>query len=101
MALVFDTKHALNLLAAGDMEVLVHVGIDTVQLNGAPFDIKVSAGDHLKKGDLIGTFDMAKITEAGYRCTTPVVVANSDDYHSFDLLVTGEVTPGQPVMKVQ
>lgn len=101
VAMVFDTKHALNLLAAGNMEVLVHVGIDTVQLNGAPFDIKVSAGDHLKKGDLIGTFDMSKITEAGYRCTTPVVVANSDDYHSFDLLATGEVTSGQPVMKVQ
>ena len=75
---VFGTKHAIGLTTADGVELLIHLGIDTVQMNGAPFTIEVKEGDKLKKGDKIGSFDEKMIVEAGYRTVTPVVVTNAE-----------------------
>ena len=82
-------------------ELLIHVGIDTVELGGAPFTIRVKEGDTLKKGDLIGSFDAQAIREAGCRTVTPVVVTNAEDYTAFRLLRTGETAHGADVQRVE
>ncbi|MCI8857232.1 MAG: PTS transporter subunit EIIC [Clostridiaceae bacterium] len=101
VATVFGTKHAIGLITAEGVELLIHVGIDTVQLNGAPYTINVQEGDHLKKGDLIGSFDKKAIIDAGYRTVTPVVVTNSDVYSSFRLEKTGTASAGDRVFRIE
>ena len=98
---VFGTKHAIGLTTPEGCELLIHLGIDTVQLNGAPFTINIKEGDTLKKGDLIGSFDEQAILDAGYRTVTPVVVTNSDAYTSFQLLKTGSTTHGEDILSVE
>lgn len=98
---VFGTKHAIGLTTPEGCELLIHLGIDTVQLNGAPFTINIKEGDTLKKGDLIGSFDEKAILDAGYRTVTPVVVTNSDAYTSFQLLKTGSTTHGEDTLSVE
>ena len=101
VATVFGTKHAIGLTTTDGVELLIHLGIDTVQMNGAPFTIDVKEGDKLKKGDKIGSFDEKMIVEAGYRTVTPVVVTNSDAYATFILQKTGKVSAGDEVLTVE
>ncbi len=101
VATVFGTKHAIGLTTTDGVELLIHLGIDTVQMNGAPFTIGVKEGDKLKKGDKIGSFDEKMIVEAGYRTVTPVVVTNSDVYTTFTLQKTGKVSAGDEVLTVE
>ena len=101
VATVFGTKHAIGLTTTDGVELLIHLGIDTVQMNGAPFTIDVKEGDKLKKGDEIGSFDEKMIVEAGYRTVTPVVVTNSDAYATFTLQKTGKVSAGDEVLTVE
>ena len=101
VATVFGTKHAIGLLTADGVELLIHIGIDTVQLNGAPYTINVKEGDKLRKGDLIGSFDSKAIVDAGYRTVTPVVVTNSDAYTGFELVKTGAAAVGDNVLKIK
>ena len=98
---VFGTKHAIGLTTPEGCELLIHLGIDTVQLNGAPFTINIKEGDTLKKGDLIGSFDEKAILDAGYRTVTPVVVTNSDAYTSFQLLKTGDTAHGEDTLSIE
>ena len=98
---VFGTRHAIGLTTPEGCELLIHLGIDTVQLNGAPFTINIKEGDTLKKGDLIGSFDEKAILDAGYRTVTPVVVTNSDAYTSFRLLKTGDTAHGEETLSVE
>ena len=97
---VFGTKHAIGLSLENGIELLIHIGLDTVQLNGAPFDIHVKEGDELKKGDLIAVFDEQAIQEAGYRTVTPVIVTNTDQYRKFELIKSGPVKAGDEVLSV-
>lgn len=98
---VFDTKHAIGLVTPDGAELLIHIGIDTVRLNGEGYDIKVKAGDALKTGDLIGTFDMAAIKKAGYPLTTPVIVTNSDDFSEVNMAQGGKVKAGDAILTVR
>lgn len=98
---VFGTKHAIGLTTPEGCELLIHLGIDTVQLNGTPFTINIKEGDTLKKGDLIGSFDEKAILDAGYRTVTPVVVTNSDAYTSFQLLKTGDTAHGEDTLSIE
>ena len=98
---VFGTKHAIGLTTTDGVELLIHLGIDTVQMNGAPFTIDVKEGDKLKKGAKIGSFDEKMIVEAGYRTVTPVIVTNSDAYTRFTLQKTGKVSAGDDVLTVE
>lgn len=100
VATVFVTKHAIG-LKSGKVELLIHIGIDTVKLDGKGFDVKVKEGDILKKGDLIVSFDRKLITEAGYSVITPVVITNSDDFIDIKLLYKGNVKAGDKVMQLE
>lgn len=82
----FPTGHAIGLLSDGGVEILIHVGMDTVKLNGKGFTPKVAQGTKVKKGDLLLEFDIPAIKAEGYSVMTPVVITNSDDYS--DIIVT-------------
>lgn len=82
---VFDTGHAITLLSRQGAELLIHVGIDTVQLAGTGFTVLVQAGDTVRQGDLLLRFDIAGIVAAGLDITTPVVITNSDEYREITL----------------
>lgn len=97
---VFNTKHAIGLIS-DNVELLIHIGIDTVKLNGVGFDVKVKEGDILKKGDLIATFDRKLITEAGYSVITPVIITNTDKFKNISLLNKGNLKAGDKVMFVE
>ena len=98
--MVFDTKHALGLTSSDGIELLIHIGIDTVQLNGQYYNIHVNDGDKIKAGDLLAEFDIEAIKSAGYRTVTPVIITNSDDYTSFNLLKTGSIQNGEKFISV-
>ncbi|WP_373777972.1 beta-glucoside-specific PTS transporter subunit IIABC [Glaesserella sp.] len=97
---IFPTKHAVNMVSDDGLEVLVHVGMDTVQLNGQYFESFIKDGDRIEVGQLLTTFDIEKITQAGYSVMTPVIIANTDDY--LDVIATSEVHIyiGEPLIKV-
>ena len=93
-----ETKHAIGITGAGDMELLIHVGVDTVNMKGDGFELFVKEGDKVKKGDKLITFDIEKIKAAGYSPTTAVLLTNSDDYEEFKIQKTGKVAVGDEVI---
>ena len=78
--MVFDTKHAVALSTASGIQILIHVGLDTVSLNGAPFTTHVEAGQTVKAGDLLLEVDLEAIKAAGLETITPVIICNTPDY---------------------
>jgi PTS system beta-glucosides-specific IIC component len=91
---VFETKHAICLETASGAEILIHVGLDTVKLNGKYFTPKVSDGQKVKKGDLLLEFDLASISNE-YKTFTPILITNADDFASFDFAKTsGTISVG-------
>lgn len=98
---IFDTKHAVNILSEDGVEVLLHIGIDTVKLGGRFFESHVSDGQKVRKGDLLITFDIDKIREAGFKLTTPMIVGNSDDYSSFNIAADGTVSAGDRLLEIE
>ncbi|HEP1896696.1 TPA: PTS beta-glucoside transporter subunit IIABC [Kluyvera cryocrescens] len=101
VASIFQTKHAIGLLSDSGIELLIHVGIDTVKLEGAPFTAHVKEGDKVKAGDLLLTFDRQAIIDAGYDLATPIIISNSDDYPGLEISAASAVTAGQPLLSVQ
>lgn len=87
----FPTGHAIGLKSDNGIELLIHVGIDTVRMNGEGFTPKAEAGDRIKKGDILLEFDPAKIRRAGYDTTTPVVVTNHTDFGDIDVELDEEL----------
>lgn len=83
---VFDTKHAVGLTTEDGMELLIHVGIDTVNLNGEPFTAHVESGQKVKKGDLLTTFDMGKIEAAGFSTVSAVIVTEPAEYEDIKIV---------------
>ena len=100
VASLFQTKHAIGLLSDSGIELLIHVGIDTVKLDGAPFTAHVKEGDRVKAGDLLLEFDRQAILDAGYDLATPIIISNSDDYRSVEIVSTSVVDAGQPLLSV-
>ena len=98
---VFDTKHAIGLLSKHGVELLIHIGMDTVKLNGKGFDVKVKTGDQVKAGDLLAEFDMDLIKGEGYPVTTAVVVTNTDDCEEIGEVRTGAATKDTEVLTVK
>ncbi len=101
VSLVIDTKHAITVKAENGMEVLIHVGIDTVKLNGKHFETKVNTGDKIKKGDVLSVFDIEGIKSEGYPTTTPIIIVNSDDYESFEFENKGNISALQNVLNIK
>lgn len=98
---VTETKHAVGLMGPDGMELLIHVGIDTVKMNGEGFDVQVSVGDKVKKGQKLLDFDMEKIKAAGYSTTTAVLVTNSADYPNYRIVKTGPVETGEEIISAE
>lgn len=98
---VFDTKHAVNILSDDGVEVLLHIGIDTVKLGSRFFESHIRDGQKVRKGDLLITFDADKIREAGFKLTTPMIVGNSDDYSSFNIAADGTVSAGDKLLEIE
>ena len=97
---VFDTAHALTLITDFDAEILIHVGLDTVNLKGQHYKAHVKAGDIVKKGQLLIEFDLQAIRAAGYDPITPVVVCNSDAYRTFSTHTGVQVNATEAVIKL-
>ena len=100
VTIVFPTGHAYGLRTANGAEILIHVGIDTVSMNGEGFNHKVAQGDKVKAGDVLGTFDSAKIAAAGLDNTTMVIVTNTADFASVNPVASGSVAKGDAIIEV-
>ncbi|WP_049495282.1 sucrose-specific PTS transporter subunit IIBC [Streptococcus pseudopneumoniae] len=101
VSIAFPTGHAFGLKTTNGAEVLIHVGIDTVSMDGEGFEQKVAQGDKVKAGDVLGTFDSNKIAAAGLDDTTMVIVTNTADYASVAPVATGSVVKGDAVIEVK
>ena len=97
---VADTKHALGFTGPGGVEILIHVGVDTVDMNGDGFAPTVAVGDTVTKGQLVLTMVLDKIKAAGHPATVITVVTNSDDYAGVELAASGDVEVGADLLTV-
>lgn len=97
---VFDTKHAINIVSADNTEILLHIGIDTVKLEGKHFETHVSDGQNIKKGDLLISFDMQAIKAEGFKLTTPLIICNTDDYSNITPAAQGAIFAGDEIIKI-
>lgn len=98
---LFETKHAVGVTSDSGIEVLIHVGLNTVALEGKYFTALVKEGDTVRRGQTLLTFDQKAIAEAGYDTTTPVIVTNADDYAAVDVLCKGKVSFGEEVLRTE
>ncbi|MEY8370683.1 PTS glucose transporter subunit IIA [Aerococcaceae bacterium 50-4] len=97
---IFPTKHAIYIKTDDDVEVLVHMGIDTVELDGAPFEVTVSEGDQVKVGSQLAIVDLAKLESAGKGKSIVVVFTNLDDFSNLQLTASGQVSQSAEVGSV-
>ena len=95
-----DSGHALGIMADGGVEILIHVGVDTVEMKGDGFSPKVKVGDKVKKGDLLLEMDLGKIAAAGHPAVVITVVTNTDDFKAVEVVASGDVEPGADLIKV-
>lgn len=98
---IFPTNHALGILSDEGIEILIHIGFDTVELQGKFFTGHISVGDKVSVGDCLIEFDLEEIKNAGYDCTTPVVISNTDVYETIDLKLNDRVITGDTIMIVK
>lgn len=98
--MVFDTKHAINLVSDQGCEILLHVGIDTIKLGGKYFEVHASDGQKIHKGDLLISFDLDGIRSEGYQTTTPLIICNTEDYSRIKTVKSKEVSAGELLIKV-
>lgn len=98
--LVFDTKHAIGLKSKDGVEILIHIGIETVSLKGKCFDIIVKENQSIKKGDLLGSFDLDGIKSAGLKTITPIVITNTDEYTSINKITDGDIDVGDGIISI-
>lgn len=98
---VFPTKHAIGITGDKGEEILIHVGLDTVQLDGKYFETAVSEGQHVEAGTLLLTCELEKVREAGYKIITPVIVTNPEDYPAVSLARSGEIKAGERLISLR
>lgn len=99
--LLFPTNHAIGLASDDGAELLIHVGMDTVELDGKGFTAHVVQGSKVKKGQLLLSFDIEAIKEAGYPVTTPIIVTNSADYETVETIANGQIELGQHLLDIR
>ena len=100
IGMVFDTLHAVSMTTDFGAEILIHIGLDTVKMQGEGFTGHVKAGDHVKKGDLLLEVDLEKVKAAGYDTITPVLVCNTPDYASVEGIGSAQVNAGDDLIIV-
>lgn len=98
---IADTKHAIGLLSDDGVEVLIHVGMDTVKMNGKGFDVKTKVNSKVKAGDLLLEFDKSVIEKEGYSLITPIVITNADNYEDKQLNINKEVESGNTIINLK
>jgi len=98
---VFQTKHAIGIKMANGLEILLHMGLDTVELNGAPFSVNVKAGDQVTNESLVAVADLEAIKAAGKATDMVVVITNMDAVKAFEITKSGTVTAGEAVGTAQ
>ncbi|MDU2491502.1 MAG: beta-glucoside-specific PTS transporter subunit IIABC [Clostridium celatum] len=98
---IADTKHAIGLLSEDGIEVLIHVGMDTVKMNGRGFNVKAAVNSKIKEGDLLLEFDRDIIEKEGYSLITPVVITNADNYEDKILCINEEVKNGMSIINLK
>ena len=97
---LLESHHAVGMESTDGVEVLIHVGMDTVKLNGRCFTIHVKEGEQVKKGQLLLEFDIPGIKEAGYEVTTPIIITNSDEFNDVEMKAEGQVTVGTEILEL-
>ncbi|MEW4024649.1 beta-glucoside-specific PTS transporter subunit IIABC [Bacillus sp. YAF8] len=95
---VFKTKHAIGITSSRGAEILIHIGLDTVRLDGRHFEMHVKEGDTVAPGDLLITFDIEEIKAAGFDVMTPVIITNTDQYLFTDVKKRGMVKPNEALL---
>lgn len=98
---LFDTLHAISMTTTDGVELLIHIGLDTVQLNGKYFQAAVSEASKVKKGDLMITADLDAIKAEGYDVITPVIVCNTPDYEKIESVLGNEVTKDDVILRLK
>ena len=101
VVMAFPTGHAIGMKTKDGAEILMHIGMDTVNLQGKGFETLVDKGDEVKAGDELVKFDIDEIHSAGYIVTTPIVVTNSKDYEKVSVVCQGEVKVGQEILDLE
>ena len=96
-----DTGHALGFLSSDGVELLIHVGVDTVEMGGEGFDMKVKSGDSIKAGQPLLVFDRKAVANAGYSDTVIVVILNRDNYSEITFVPEGDIKAGQKIMQAK
>lgn len=100
IATVMDTKHAVCIQGEDGLELIVHAGLDTVELNGKYYQTYKEIGDQVKAGDVLLEFNLEEITKAGYDVTTPIVITNLGDYKITKCLTGQQVKAGEEVIQL-
>ena len=100
VTLVAETKHAIGFETTDGLQVLLHLGIDTVEMKGAPFELNVTVGQMVQAHDKLGTMDLQQVTAAGYLTTFLTVITNSGELDLNLDLTTGQTQAGQAVAKI-
>lgn len=100
IATVMDTKHAVCIQGEDGLELIVHAGLDTVELNGKYYQTYKEIGDQVKAGDVLLEFDLEEIAKAGYDVTTPIVITNLGDYKITKCLTGQQVKAGKEVIQL-
>ena len=101
VVMVFPTGHAIGLKSTNGAEVMIHIGMDTVELEGKGFTTLVKKGQAVKKGDPLIKFDMEAIKKAGFKLTTPIVVTNSNEYQEITAIADGPITIGTALLDLK
>lgn len=98
VVVMFETKHAVSIKADNGAELIIHIGLDTVNLKGQYYESHVKQGDKVKVGDLLVEVDLEKVKEAGYDVTTPVIICNTPDFPQMVCHTGAEVKALDPVI---
>ena len=100
ISMLAETGHAVGITSELGAEILIHVGLDTVELQGGPFTVHLAKDAEVKKGDLVLEFDMDQIKASGKATESPVIVTNPDDF-DLSILAKGPISHGDPLMEIK
>lgn len=98
---VMDTKHAIGIVSDEGVELLIHVGINTVELQGEHYKVQVKEGEQVKEGQILLCFEKEEIEKAGYNTVTPVIVTNSDEFNQIKVEKSGKIKLGETVLSIR
>ena len=100
VSLVAETGHAVGLVSDAGAEILIHIGVDTVNLGGRPFSAHVKPGDRVRVGDLLMDVDLGQIREAGLSTETMVIITNTPDFSGIATVASGSVASGEDLLSL-